>query len=233
MRCHLHETSLSLSVSISPHQSPHQKSHIYAPPPPICNCNHEKQPTITLQSQPLTNPLIVQLSTFPTHRPLTADVEPLLTTHLHHPTHPTLRGCIELPPLVNRTRYKLSSTRYINARIITSNGDSSRPMTMLSLYYPLLILYFHYYPLTIPHTILTILTIPPHTFSYLHTISIPMAYHVSIPIPSTAAYAHSVALRMSQLSLLWPTHVLLSSLSNSFSGSVGQILEPCCPSRFG
>lgn len=140
---------------------------------------------------------------------------------------------IKLPPLVNRTRYKLSSTRYINARIITSNGDSSRPMTMLSLYYPLLILYFHYYPLTIPHTILTILTIPPHTFSYLHTISIPMAYHVSIPIPSTAAYAHSVALRMSQLSLLWPTHVLLSSLSNSFSGSVGQILEPCCPSRFG
>lgn len=86
---------------------------------------------------------------------------------------------IKLPPLVNRTRYKLSSTRYINARIITSNGDSSRPMTMLSLYYPLLILYFHYYPLTI--LLLSLLSLLSLHIHFL--ISIPSPYQWRIMYP--------------------------------------------------
>lgn len=112
--------------------------------------------------------------------------------------------------------------------------DLWRCFSLLIFYYPLLILYFPpvilYYPSYYP---LTILHIPPHTFFLSPYISIPVAYHVSILSLLLPAYAHSVALRCPNSPQLWPMLLLLSSLSSLYSGSVGQILEPCCPSCFG
>lgn len=120
--CVLHETSL--------YQSP-SKSHFYAPPPPICNCTHCNHDNHCSTHSPLSHlftttrrPLTVHSLSLTARRPLRSRRPPS-----PGPSHPqTLSGCI---PLTDRARYELSSTRYINARIITSNGDSSRRMTVL------------------------------------------------------------------------------------------------------